>query len=381
MFRGFRHTLFLLLQLGIVLSAAVAWLVQPSAWQAIAICTAGGMVVVWICERLARRWLRATVGRLRRVADDISHGRPAPTLATQPGDDLYKLAGAINLLAARLEEATAEEKRLQEQLRRTERLAFLGELAATVAHEINNPLDGIQSCARILRRSLDDPPRAAQMLDLIDSGLGRIDLIVRRLLTLARQHVIRPVETRVADVLESALTAAANRIEMRGIRVVRQFEAGPDRVLADPQLLEQVFVNLFLNAADSMEADGELSITLRRVSGAVEDLAEGQGPVLVVEVRDTGAGIPADVLPHIFEPFYTTKMGGKGTGLGLPIAARIVDAHRGAIDVESESGRGTVFTVRLPALRRGGRPADESRSAVPQASPPPTESLPSSVRD
>ena len=363
MLRGFRHTLFLLLQLGIVLSAGVAWVVQPSAWRAIVICMAGGMIVVWICERLARRWLRGTLGRLRRLADDIGHGRPAETLPAHTGDDLYKLVRAFNLLATRLEETTREEKRLQERLRRTERLAFLGELAATVAHEINNPLDGIQSCSRILRRSDGDPERAGQMLDLMDSGLERIDLIVRRLLTLAREHVIRPTETRIRDVLEAAIAAAANKIESRGIRIVRSFETEDDRVSADSQLLEQVFVNLMLNAADSMAGGGDLTLVVAREGGS-----DGERPSVVVRVRDTGGGIAPDVLPHIFEPFYTTRTGGKGTGLGLSIALRIVDAHQGRIDVDSEVGQGTVFSVRLPALSpmTPRRPIEHAADAAPE---------------
>lgn len=371
MLRGFRHTLFLLLQLGIVLSAALAWLVQPQAWRAIAICTAGGMIVVWICERLARRWLRKTFGRLRRVAEDIGHGRPAAALVANPGDDLYKLVASFNRLAARLEELSQEEQRLQEQLRRTERLALLGELAASVAHEVNNPLDGIQSCARILRRSLDDPERAGQMLDLIDSGLARIDLIVRRLLTLAREHVIRPVETRISDVLEAAIAAVDKRVAARGVRIVRHIETRDDRVSADPQLLEQVFVNLMLNGADSMPTGGTLTISVRRAAAGLSGGADEPDAWLVVDVADTGTGISEEVLPHIFEPFYTTKKVGKGTGLGLPIAARIVDAHGGAISVSPGSAGGTVFTVRLPALRgdsavgAGGKDAERAPSAAP----------------
>jgi signal transduction histidine kinase len=358
MLRGFRHTLFLLLQLGIVLSGVIAWFVQPDAWRAIAICMAGVMIVVWICERLARRWLRSTVGRLRRVADDIGHGRPTATLPTSPGEDLYKLASAINLLATRLEESTKEEKRLQEQLRRTERLALLGELAASVAHEVNNPLDGIQSCTRILRRSTGDHERTRQMLDLIDSGLARIDLIVRRLLTLAREHVIRPAETRVADALEAAITAVARRIESRAVRLVRDYQTQDDRVMADALLLEQVFVNLMLNAVDSMPDGGELILRIRRQTTTAADSDQSQGAQTIrVDVADTGGGIPPDVLPHIFEPFYTTKTVGKGTGLGLPIAARIVDAHQGSLSVEPRPDGGTVFTVLIPALRAGRRPA------------------------
>jgi len=373
MLRGFRHTLFLLVQSGIVISAALAFLIYPEAARAIAICMAGGMVAVWLSERLARRWLRATLGRLRRLAEDIGQGRPTGALAVRKGDDLYKLVSAVNLLAARVEEITREEKRLQEQLRKTEQLALLGELAASVAHEINNPLDGIQSCTRILRRSLHDPARTDQMLNLIDSGLARIGLIVRRLLTLAREHVIRTVEVRARDVLESAIAAVANKLESGGIQVVRQYDAGDDRVLADAQLLEQVFVNLILNATDAMSKGGTLTLTTR-LEHPAEIVPEAAPQILSVEVRDTGHGIPANLLPRIFEPFFTTKTAGKGTGLGLPIAARIVDAHRGTISVKPIKGGGTVFTVRLPAFRPDHKRADATPSSPALLSAEPVSS-------
>ena len=373
MLRGFRHTLFLLVQSGIVISAALAFLIYPEAARAIAICMAGGMVAVWLSERLARRWLRATLGRLRRLAEDIGQGRPTGALAVRKGDDLYKLVSAVNLLAARVEEITREEKRLQEQLRKTEQLALLGELAASVAHEINNPLDGIQSCTRILRRSLHDPARTEQMLNLIDSGLARIGLIVRRLLTLAREHVIRTVEVRARDVLESAIAAVANKLESGGIQVVRQYDAGDDRVLADAQLLEQVFVNLILNATDAMSKGGTLTLTTR-LEHPAEIVPEAAPQILSVEVRDTGHGIPANLLPRIFEPFFTTKTAGKGTGLGLPIAARIVDAHRGTISVKPIKGGGTVFTVRLPAFRPDHKRADATPSSPALLSAEPVSS-------
>ncbi len=354
MFRRFRHKLLLLLQAGILLSGLIAVLVEPAAWRAVLICTLGSVLVALVVGRVARKYLHATLGGLRRVAEDVGHGRTGTQFETQPGDDMYKLASAVNLLAQRLAEASREEKRLHEELRRRERLAFLGELAASVAHEVNNPLDGIQNCARILRRSSDDPQRAAQMLDLIDNGLERIELIVRRLLTLAREHVIRPSETRLREVVAGAVQVIAPKIESRSIRLIHEMETEDDRAVVDHALLEQVFVNLMLNAADSMPAGGQLTITIGRTAGSAADQADD----LHVRVADTGSGIPEDVLPHIFEPFFTTKPGGKGTGLGLAIAARIVDAHEGTLDVRPGDTGGTVFTVRLPS-----RPANASEAA------------------
>jgi signal transduction histidine kinase len=353
MFRRFRHKLFVLLQTGILVGGAVGLTVHPSAWRAILICTLCSSLTALLCERIARSYLHATLGRLRRVADDLGRGRPAATLEVQPGDDMYKLTSAVNILASRLAEAAREEKRLHEELRRRERLAFLGELAASVAHEVNNPLDGIQNCSRILRRSLADPRRASDLLDLIDGGLGRIELIVRRLLTLAREHVIRPSEVRLAEVVAGAIEAIAPRIDGRNIRIVRRFETQDDRVKVDRALLEQVFVNLMLNAADSMPGGGELTVTVRREGCEPPRPAGADQEFLCIDVSDTGTGIPPEVLPHIFEPFFTTKTSGKGTGLGLAIAARIVDAHQGTINVTPREDGGTVFSVRIPTQPAG----------------------------
>lgn len=347
MFRRSRHKILLLLQTGIIASAAIALSVQPAAWPAVLVAATGASATGWYCGRLVRRRLHATLGHLRRVVEDVSRGRMVELPATQPGDDAYKLTNAIQQLTARLGEAIREEHRLQDELRRRERLAFLGELAASVAHEVNNPLDGVQNCARILRRSLDEPARRDSMLDLIDSGLERIELIVRRLLTLAREHVVRPLPASLSEILHGAVQVMQRKLDDGRVRCTLRCDADDDATSADRPLLEGVFVNLIQNAIDSMPAGGEIAITIRRQAG------HDDGEELAVDIADSGAGIAPDVLPHIFEPFFTTKTGGKGTGLGLALAARIVDAHGGAIDVAPRPAGGTVFTVRLPALASG----------------------------
>ena len=354
MFRRFRHKLLWLLQAGTLVSAAVAVALEPTAWRAILICALGASLTGLIVGRIARSYLHTTLGRLRRVADDIGHDRPASTIVVQPGDDMYKLTSAVNLLAQRLADASREEKRLHAELRRSERLAFLGELAASVAHEVNNPLDGVQNCVRILSRAGDDHARAAQMLDLIEGGLGRIELIVRRLLTLGRAQTLRSVEARLADVVDAAVASATPRLSGRNVTVGRALDADDDRALVDAALLEQVFVNLLLNAADAMPAGGQVTVTIRREPAAPFAANSKAETLLCVDVADTGAGIPPDALPHIFEPFFTTKGDGQGTGLGLAIAARIVEAHHGTVRVTPRPAGGTVFTVRIPAAASGG---------------------------
>jgi signal transduction histidine kinase len=345
MLRRFRHRLFLLLEAGILLTGGLALLLWPLYWKPIAVCVGGALCSALVCERLARGYLKKTLGSLRRAADDIGHGRRMETIEAQPGDDMYKLVSAINLLAERLARASEEELRLQDELRRRERLAFLGELAASVAHEVNNPLDGVQNCSRILRRSLGEPQRASHMLDLIDSGLSRIEMIVRRLLTLARENTIRPVEAHVRQVAEAAIRSVRERIENRRLRIETHWTSDDDRADIDPLLIEHVFANLLLNAADSMPGGGRIAIRVAREVGG----HAGGGDAIRVEIEDDGVGIPPELLPHLFDPFVTTKTDGKGTGLGLAIAARIVDAHHGSITVHPKSGQGTVFAVQLPA--------------------------------
>jgi signal transduction histidine kinase len=335
-----------MLQIGILISGGAALAVDPSSLVPVMICVVGSIAASLICERFASRYLQSTLGQLRRLADDIGHGRAVITHEPQRGEDFYKLIAAINLVAQRIEDLSGEEMRLQEKLRQTEKLAVLGELAANVAHEVNNPLDGIQNCSRILRRSLDDPERARQMLDLIDSGLVRIDLIVRRLLTLARQNVIRPQQLDVCKSIDAAIEAVAPTLSSREMSIRRDDGAGPAVASIDAPLLQQVFVNLLLNAADSMSDGGEIEIH-----------TANQDTQIRISFADRGPGIDPEIMPHIFEPFYTTKQSGRGTGLGLAIAARIVDAHQGELSVHNREQGGAEFVVTIPrAAPRAGLP-------------------------
>lgn len=352
MLHRLRHTLFLVVQLGIVAGGAFAVLIEPQSWIGVLICIGSGFIASYVCERIARLLLRRTLDRLRRAASDLGSPGDSADVIPARGDEFYRLIHAVNAAGARLAAAADSERKLLEELKRRERLAFLGELAASVAHEVNNPLDGVQNCARILRRSLDDPPRVQQMLGLIDDGLSRIELIVRRLLTLARENVIKPSEIRVRDVVDAALHSVAEALARRGVRVTCNTE-GDDRVRADGLLLQQVFVNLLSNAADAMTDGGSIRITTQR-EGPEGELSNVPKCArwIRIDVADSGAGIPPENLPHIFEPFYTTKRQGRGTGLGLAIAARIIEAHQGTIEVQPRGvdDRGAVFTLRLPAL-------------------------------
>jgi signal transduction histidine kinase len=226
---------------------------------------------------------------------------------------------------------------MTEQLWQAAKLATLGELAASVAHELNNPLFNVSLHLRALRAEL--PPAAPQQAALasMDEEVQRMSRLVANLLQSSRRSTRQLSSLNLADELTNTLELMAFHLRQRHIQVVTDFGAARP-VQADRQQLRQVFLNLLTNAADAMPQGGTL--TARVCAGPSQ---------AVVELADTGLGIPADVLDRIWEPFFTTKPEGKGTGLGLGICRRIIEDHGGAIALESVPGRGTLARVTLPA--------------------------------
>lgn len=322
----------------LTLGAGGVALAMPLTWMGIAGTWLVGLVAAWVVVRVGRESLRRRMHRLREAADAIGAGALDHRVDLRGHDEFAKLAGSLDRMAERLESHLREREALAKDLARVEQLALLGELAATVAHEVNNPLDGLQNAVRILQRSHGQNAQSRDLLELMDSGLRRIERIVQRLLGLARPALPQIEPVGVEDVLDDALLFVQPRLNRDGIRVERELPAELLRVQADHMQLAQVFINLMLNAADAMPDGGRLTIAGRRDAG---------GGRAVLEISDTGAGINPTDLPRVFEPFYTTKP--QGTGLGLAVVARIIEGHQGHIDVRSRVGEGTVFTITLPA--------------------------------
>ncbi len=228
-----------------------------------------------------------------------------------------------------------QEKELLERFRVG---SALGQMAITIAHEIRNLLGGIELCAEMLALELKDDLRRQELVQGLLEGIQALNGIVTNLLTFARP--CRPSFARVSlhTLLEEALVYSRYALRARGITLVKAFSLTEPEILADRELLKQVFFNLILNGVQAMPQGGTLTITTH-----VKSLESG--PV-EVEIADTGCGIPPEHLPRIFEPFFTTKA--RGTGLGLALVRRILDHHRASIQVTSEPGRGTVFTVVFP---------------------------------
>jgi PAS domain S-box-containing protein len=232
-----------------------------------------------------------------------------------------------------------EKKRLEQQVLSSEKLASIGKLAAGVAHEINNPLGGILNCLYNLRKGHLSPQREREYLTSMEDGLRRVQKIVRQLLDFSQQHEPELSPTEVNPLIERVLMLTNYAFEGTGVGLRRELGGELPLLMADRHMLEQVLMNLILNAVQAIKGNGVVTVR----SGT-------DGTWCTIEVEDTGCGIPPDVLPKIFDPFFTTKGQGEGTGLGLSVSLGIVERHGGAIAVKSQVGHGTTFIVKLPAL-------------------------------
>jgi two-component system, NtrC family, sensor kinase len=258
---------------------------------------------------------------------------------------------SLNLeLEQKVEDRTADLRRAQAALVQTEKLSSLGQLSASIAHEINNPLAGILTFAKLVTRELEtavaDPGKRATLtrnLALVEREAGRCSAIVRNLLDFARE---RPLKLEAVDAnaaVEESLQLVGHKLSLTGFRLERRLRTLPS-VHADFGELRQAVVNLALNAMEAMGEGGTLIVETRSSDG---------GRTVEIAVEDSGPGIRPEHLRKIFDPFFTTKE--KGTGLGLSVVYGIVQRHGGRIDVESEPGHGTRFVIRLPAMVPGAR--------------------------
>jgi two-component system NtrC family sensor kinase len=248
-------------------------------------------------------------------------------------------------LEDRVDQKTLELKRAHEHVLHVEKMASIGKMAAVVAHEINNPLSGILTYAKLLKKWLDRGEFTAekrtevlQCLDLIAGESRRCGELVKNLLTFSRTSPMNLAPTDVNAVIQRCVRLVQHQMELAGIELHLDLAADLPPLLADGSQLEQVVLALCMNAIDAMPRGGNLWLQTRlRPDQQIE-----------IQVKDDGAGIAPEVLPQLFEPFFTTKETGKGVGLGLAICRSIVERHSGRIEVQSELERGTTFTVSLP---------------------------------
>jgi len=238
-----------------------------------------------------------------------------------------------------------ERKTLESMVLQSEKLSAMGQLAAGLAHEINNPLMLILGNVKMLQEAEPSDPRLAEALKMMDRAGERCRDLVRELLAFSRKEESRAQEFDLAEAIASALSLVATRAKIQSITIEHERPRIPLKVLGHKNHIEQVVINLCNNALDAMPGGGRLSLHLGRTNRSQMDFAQ-------LTVSDTGPGIPEKLLGRLFEPFFTTKPADKGTGLGLTIVDKLVRQHGGEISVRSTERMGTAFTVTLPLAER-----------------------------
>ena len=230
-----------------------------------------------------------------------------------------------------------EQKRFEQQITHTEKMSAIGQLAAGIAHEINNPLGGILNCLYNLRKNKFSPERKEEYYKSMEDGIHRVKKIVSQLLDFSQQHEPEFTSVDINNLMEEVLFLLNYAFSKNGIKVEKMFDSNLPILMLDRHKIQQVFTNILLNAVQAIEGKGHITVKTRLENGWC-----------YVDIADTGNGIPPNILPKIFDPFVTTKDVGKGTGLGLSVSKGIVEMHDGKIDVKSEIGKGSVFTIKLP---------------------------------
>jgi two-component system NtrC family sensor kinase len=299
------------------------------------------------------RPLKEMVASTRKIAEgDLTHEVPITSR-----DEIGQLAESFNHMLVRLKQArqeledygrVLEEKveersqqlrKIQLQLMQSEKLASLGRLASGVAHEINSPLTGILTFSHLLMRKLKDNPELQKELELIVRETTRVSAIARGLLDFARESKPQKRPCNINDLILHTLSLVERQAVFQNIRIAKNLDPQVPIILLDANQIQQVFMNVLLNAADAMPQEGTLTISSTYPAG---------DSFVQVKFTDTGCGIPEENLSRIFDPFFTTKAEKKGTGLGLAVSYGIIDRHRGRIEAQSEVGRGTTIAIHLP---------------------------------
>ena len=241
---------------------------------------------------------------------------------------------------------------LEAEVRRGETLAAAGQIAVGLAHEIRNPLGAIRGAVQLMRRELGDDPRLGEYTDVLLKEVDRVNRILEMLLDISRPVTLRPVPLNVHQLLERVALLSEEMASQRAVQIVRRYDPSLPPILADEDRILQVFHNLVRNAVEAMATGGRLTLVTRLSMNPLftkVDLGQGQRSMAEIQVIDEGQGIPEATRARLFTPFFTTK--DKGLGLGLALCHRIIEEHRGGIQIASEPGRGTAVSCFLPIAR------------------------------
>jgi signal transduction histidine kinase len=293
---------------------------------------------------------------LQMQLDEMSLKATAAPPPILDDDEVKRIAHAQAMQYARdlitaMRQKREQQRRLDltsQQLIRAEKLATVGHIAATVAHELGNIFTPLLMYAKLIHKETADNPdsEVAEFATQISEIANRASNMLRQLVDASRSEPAKMVPLDLPNVIRHTITLFAPRIKKQSIRVEQHYPDNLPLVMGRPDQLEQVFINLAINAFDAMPAGGDFIITCET---GLEPVNTAEGPNFVtVYVKDTGAGIPSENVSLLFEPFFTTKAQGAGSGLGLFVTHLIINQHGGAIEVESKVGAGTTFVIKLP---------------------------------
>lgn len=310
----------------------------------LALTLTGALLSMGVSYLISRK-VSASVRQLVSASREVAHGNLDATVEIRTNDELQNLADSFNTMASALKQRDAQLKDYtRKKIMESERLAITGQLAAGVAHELNNPLQGIVAYTHLLLEKAPPEGQLRETLGKVVDQAGRCRDIVRGLLDYARPVKAHKRPSDVNSILQQCISLVENQAQFHNIQVVKELQGGLPLAIVDPSQIQQVVVNMIINAAEAMDGVGRLTVSTR---------ADPDGRHLEIAITDTGHGIRPEDMERVFDPFFTTKDQGHGTGLGLSISFGIVKEHEGTILVESEVGKGTSFIVRLPVKAVG----------------------------
>jgi two-component system NtrC family sensor kinase len=283
--------------------------------------------------------MTASIERLVKAIDSIDFSTDAPVDQHPQQDEIGYFYRHFSLLQERLESSKKALELAQEQIYHAEKLASIGRLASGVAHQVNNPLNGIKSCLYAIKRNPLDTQKSLEYLDLINEGIDNIETVVKKLLGFARQQPTSEQMININDSIRKVIGLFELRLKEKLIDIRLNLAGDLPSVRIDDHLFQEVIMNLLLNSYDAISRNGEIVI-------ATTTFPDG---MIAMSITDNGDGIAPDDLKKIFDPFFTTKAVGTGTGLGLSVCMGIIESHGGRIEVQSTPNIETTFTLTLPA--------------------------------
>jgi two-component system NtrC family sensor kinase len=306
--------------------------------------TLAGMVIALIASSFLADGVLQPIKHLVFASAQWAKGDLEYQVKTTGKGEIAELAETFNLMASSLKERDEKLKEYtSQQIMKSERLATLGQLAAGVAHEINNPLGAVLMYAHLALEDLKEEDVLRKNLEKAVAEASRCKDIVKGLLDFAHQTEPKVEDSDVNETLERTLAMVENQALFQNVKITKSLCASLPKVSMDVGQVQQVFTNIVLNAAEAMEGKGELTVATRMTV---------DNEYIEIEFSDTGCGIPAEYREKIFDPFFTTKEVGRGTGLGLAVSHGIISSHKGTVEVKSERGKGTTFFIRLPVKRK-----------------------------